>query len=331
MRTLPSLLPILALLGAGACIEYEPTSTLPPVGVKNDRPLDIVDRTDRLVQTPVPVVDILWIIDNSTSMLDDQNALTSNFPAFMDYFLGSGLDYHIGVITTDYALDDGRLEYQAGVKWVDPETPDPIAVFSSLAGVGTRIGTNEMGRDPAYAALEFHDGPGGWNEGFERDDGGLHLIVISDEEDHSTQVGIDEFAQYLETSRPDPSDVTFSGIVTPPGNCSPNGVEPGLGYVDLNAQVGGILQSICNTDWINVLEQLGMQAAGLRREYFLAELPVPGTIEVWVVDGGTTYNFEPEVDWTYDASRNSVVFVEYVPTALAEVFIAYEVLSASEG
>ena len=312
------------------CIEYEPTSTLPPLGVPNQRPLEIETNTDKLVQVTVPVVDILWIIDNSTSMLDEQNALTTNFPVFMDYFLGSGLDYHIGVISTDYAADQGRLEYAVGYKWVDDETVDPISVFQQMAGLGIKIGTNEKGRDPAYAALELNEGPGGWNEGFERDDGGLHLVVISDEDDHSDLIDRQEFIDYLETSRPDPDDVTFSSIVTPLNNCSPNGVEPGAEYVETTNAVGGILWSICNTDWVGVLEQLGMQAAGLQREYFLSDLPVPGSIKVWVEDQGTVYEFEPEIDYLYDPNRNSIIFVEFVPSSLAEVFIEYDVLESAE-
>ncbi len=323
--------PLVILLGASACIEYEPTTTLPPAGVPNVRPLEVPTKTDKLVQVTVPVVDILWIIDNSTSMLDEQNALTSNFPVFMDYFLGSGLDYHIGVISTDHAADQGRLEMAQGVRWVEPTTPDPIGVFQQMAGLGIKVGTNEKGRDPAFSALEIQDVPGGPNNGFQRDNGGLHLVVISDEEDHSTQITVDEFAQYLETSRPDADDVTFSSIVTPPGNCSPNGVEEGFDYVNLTNQVGGILWSICSDDWVEVLEQLGVQAAGLQREYFLSELPIESSIEVWVIDQGTTYQFEPEIDYTYSAQRNSIIFVEFIPTPLAEVFIEYDILGQSEG
>lgn len=327
MRTWTALV---LIAGSTGCIEYEPSSTLPPVGVDNERPLEVQNKTDKLVQVTVPVVDILWIIDNSTSMLDEQNALTANFPVFMDYFLGSGLDYHIGVISTDHATDHGQLEFAQGHKWVAPDTPDPIGVFVQMASLGIKVGTNEKGRDPAYSALELISGPGQWNQGFQRDNGGLHLIAISDEEDHSDQITIDEFAQYLEASRPDADDVTFSSIVTPPQNCSPNGVEPGLGYLALSDQVGGIKWSICSEDWVGVLEQLGVQASGLQREYFLSEIPVPGTLHVWIEDEGTTYEFEPEIDYTYSIQRNSIVFVDYVPSPLAEVFIEYDVLATAE-
>lgn len=328
VRNIPTLIAITTGLLLSGCIEYEPSSTLPPVGADNKRPLEIKENTDRLVQTLPPIVDVLWIIDNSTSMLDEQNALTENFPAFMDFFLGSGLDYHIGVISTDHATDNGKLETAGGEKWVSPETTDAIATFAQMAGLGIKVGTNEKGRDPAYAALNILDAPGAWNHGFERDDGSLHIIVISDENDHSTDITISEFVTFLQTTRAQPDHVTFNSIVTPPNNCAPNGVEPGLAYLDVTNAVGGIQWSICNTEWTEVLEQLGIQAAGLQREYYLSDLPKPGTLEVWVVEDGTSYPFEEDIDYTYSSERNSILFLEYVPSSLAEVYIEYELLSA---
>ena len=41
--------------------------------------------------------------------------------------------------------------------------------------------------------------------------------------------------------------------------------------------------------------------------------------------------FERDVDYTYSQTRNSITFVEFVPSALAEVYIEYEVLGAGEG
>ena len=72
-----------------------------------------------------------------------------------------------------------------------------------------------------------------------------------------------------------------------------------------------------------------MQAAGLSREFFLTELPVPGTIEVHVNEEGVEYQFLEGDDWTYSAERNSVTFVEYIPSPLSDVKITYEVLSGA--
>ena len=91
-----SLLPLPMLFGA--CIDYNTSSTVPGFGIPNPRPLDNPTQTDRLVQVTVPTVDILWVIDNSCSMGPEQTSLADNSPIFLNYFLGSGLDYHIGTV-----------------------------------------------------------------------------------------------------------------------------------------------------------------------------------------------------------------------------------------
>src|SRR5688500_13834828 len=79
-----------------------------PELVANPRELADPIKTDRIVQTTTPSVDVLWAIDTSCSMscvvgchglISD--LVVENFPKFTDYFVGSGLDYHIGVITMD--------------------------------------------------------------------------------------------------------------------------------------------------------------------------------------------------------------------------------------
>jgi hypothetical protein len=69
---------------------------------------------------------------------------------------------------------------------------------------------------------------------------------------------------------------------------------------------------------------------GPRREYFLSKLPIPGTIDVSVVYNEITFNFIEEDDWVYDQKRNSVIFNEFVPQYLSEIYITYELLSEAE-
>ena len=93
---------LVALILMGGCTgENEIRSTLPPAGVANPKPLVADTQTDKLVQVQVPEVDILWVVDNSCSMFEEQQGISENNPVFMDFFLGSGLDYHIGVVSTD--------------------------------------------------------------------------------------------------------------------------------------------------------------------------------------------------------------------------------------
>jgi len=69
--------------------------------------------------------------------------------------------------------------------------------------------------------------------------------------------------------------------------------------------------------------------SGLKREYFLSQLPVPSTVEVRVIDGENTFQFF-EDDWSYNNIRNSITFEEYVPDQLAEVEITYELLASKQ-
>ncbi len=325
---------VVALLFTGGCIEYTPTSSFPPAGVPNERPLEVQTQQDRLVQVTTPSVDVLWVVDNSCSMSEEQAALSANFPVFMDFFLGSGLDYHIGVTSTDTSALNGTLRNLNGTMWLDEATPNPTQVFGQMVVMGTGGSITERGRDPVYQAIEVKSRPGEVNNGFYRPEAMLHVVAISDEEDQSV-MSVGEFTDWMLQLKVDPEHVTFSSIVTPPpesysGNCI-GGVTVGYEYIQVTNAVGGILWPICDPDWGVVLEQLGIQAAGLKREYFLSQLPVPDTIEVWVEDQGSTYTFERDVDYTYSQTRNSITFVEFVPTALAEVFIEYDVLGASEG
>ena len=323
-------IPSLALL-VGGCSETGLSSTLPPQGIPNPRPLEVQTQTDKLVQVTVPEVDIMWNVDNSCSMYEEQNGISQNNPIFMDFFLGSGLDYHIGVTSTDMndSSHSGRLRQAGGVRWIDEDTPNPSQVFSSMIEMGTSGSATEKGRDAVYGGLESHAGPGGYNEGFEREDAALHIVFLNDESDFSTAISLNEFSDYLGTKKWDEDMLTVSSIVTPPQNC-PTASTPGDDYLWLTAQHGGIPWDVCDTNWDQVLELLGIQASGLKREYFLSQIPVPGTIEVWVEEGNTTFTFEAEIDWLYQEGRNSVIFNEYVPSPLSEVYVEYKVLGASE-
>ena len=298
-----------------------------------------------ITQVTTPEVDILWIIDDSGSMAEEQQKLRDNFPEFMRFFLDSGLDYHIGVVSTDTDNNKaGKLRGAGGYTYIDPNTPNPIALFSDMASLGTLGSFDEKARKAAYMALTdpLVDG---FNAGFYRDVASLHMIVISDENDYSgNDPTRNEFVSWAEALKPDADRVTFSAIVGPAGGCAT--AEAGSDYLFAVDSIGGISESICRSDWAPVLEALGMQAAGLKREYFLSEVPVPGTIKVWVIEGDRRFDGIDEADlvggvdpgdlceatscfvYGYDEFRNSVIMRDYVPSPLADVHVSYELLEA---
>ncbi len=333
-----SLVPVLA--GLAGCIDYIPEGPDPIPKVEYHPYVPPTPtNTDSYEQIQKPQVDILWVIDNSCSMINEQTGVANNFPVFMDFFLGSGLDYHIGVVSTDMDNPDqsGKLVQAGGLRWITPETPNPEEIFAAMAQLGTDGSSDEQGVLAAYAAFELQSD---WNKGFFRDDSAIHVITLSDEADvsPSVPVSLNEFASYLNGLRADPEAVEYHSIVGPPEPEFPcDGVQyPGLAYIQLTNLVGGIFWSLCANDWIGALEMIGLDTAGLKREYFLSERPVEGTIQVTVEEGGYVVGFDlfdeftSLGDYTYNETRNSVTFLTYVPNPGAVVHIDYDVLAEVE-
>ena len=68
---------------------------------------DQADKTDTFMQESGAKVDVLFVIDNSGSMMEEQQSLGANFAAFMSAAIESGVDYHIGVTTTGLDSSSG--------------------------------------------------------------------------------------------------------------------------------------------------------------------------------------------------------------------------------
>lgn len=341
--------PLAMLLSA--CIDYGYDPLVPPNRVSN--PIELVDpvNTDYITQLTTPTVDVLWVMDNSCSMNcvvgchgNISEDVAEEFPLFMDYFLGSGLDYHIGVITTD--TDDpshsGKLLYGLGHKFIDVDTPDPVAAFQSMALVGTEGSGKERGLETTYVSME--ELGDSFNSGMFRDNSELHTIVLSNEDNSETPlITKNEFIDWYDKVRENEDDRTFNSIVCLPNSvgdmCSSGLVSVGAAYLDVTDEIGGIKWDIAHEDWAALLDQLGAQASGLRREYFLSQIPVEGTIAVEVeeVNGALlTFNEDGDGcdseyilgDWAYNHSRNSITFCEYIPGPLSTVMLTYTVASS---
>lgn len=51
-------------------------------------------------------LDVLWVIDNSNSMCEEQRELREHFEAFIEPLMRAGIDLHLGVTTTHVSEDD---------------------------------------------------------------------------------------------------------------------------------------------------------------------------------------------------------------------------------
>lgn len=70
--------------------------------------------TDTFQQDAANAVDLLVVIDNSCSMVEEQDNLARNFDALLQQFVDAGVDWQIGVATTDVEDENERGQLQGG-------------------------------------------------------------------------------------------------------------------------------------------------------------------------------------------------------------------------
>jgi hypothetical protein len=168
-------------------------------------------------------VDILWVVDNSGSMCEEQADLRANFGRFARQLQERGLDFQMAVITTDMMnpAQSGRFQNvpdgaqgpscqisvdisqcptaQGGepapliIRSADPryrladgglDTDKLARDFGCSATVGTSGSGFEMGLEAMRAALDVSLRTTD-NAGFLRDDAALAVIFVTDENDCS--------------------------------------------------------------------------------------------------------------------------------------------------
>ena len=162
--------------------------------------LDLPDPDAPVV--PCSTVDLLFVIDNSNSMLAEQANLIASFDSFIAGIqdnLDEANDYHIGIVTTDaYALNDpecselGGLVTQSAAGVCGPFAEgryisladDLESAFTCAATIGGDGNTDEQQIEAALRATRPElNQPEACNEGFIRNDALLVIVLITDEED----------------------------------------------------------------------------------------------------------------------------------------------------
>jgi hypothetical protein len=261
--------------------------------------------------------DVLFVMDDSCSMSEEQLALANNFVGRIQPLVSAGVDFHIGVVTTDVvALQrSGRLVQVGGYTYIDENTPSPETYFEAMINVGTMGDFTEAGRQAVKLALteplRSTD-----NAGFYRIAADLHIVVVSDENDQSANTpSRGDFIDYLNGLKPITLDVWFHSIVGPPGGCTgPGGsADTGDEYMAVTNAVGGVATSICSSDYsgvLDVLEDTLLDRNAASDQIFELTPPVdPATIGI-VIDSPTLGQvLLSSADWVYDPAAYTVEIV----------------------
>ncbi len=281
--------------------------------------------TDTMVATPSPPLDIIFAVDQSGSMDDDANTMAGSLDDFINGVSAVNGDWRVGVVT----FDDGCFNpFAGGAAWFDATTPNYVNDFATAVTLGDQGNPNNDDTERLFTLVGralLNTGAGGCNAGFLRPGGYLHIILVSDEEEQSTDPPWNDvqatLAAYTSYVGGDPSLLKVSTVANlsqcGSGN-PPNFILTGFRYQALALATGGLVFDICTGDWGTQMANLGNSTAS-NRFIALSRFPDPTTITV-SIDG----NLLPASAWTYDATSNavtlvtpaspgSVVNVDYVP------------------
>lgn len=244
--------------------------------------------------------DILFVIDTSGSMAEEQALLKSGFPSFLSTIndnSGGTLDWHIAITTTDLANTGpgtkGSLVPFVGMPgryYLDSSLPGNSAntAFQNTVTLGTSGSGDERGIAAARMMADREADPA-TSVGFLRADTPLSVIVLSDEDERSTRdtssaeyqpfEPIDEPGNFLTGIHASDKvssglkTVTFHSIVTSSQAClSGSGAYMGTTYMQLSALTNGIVGDICALSG-SYQDQLKSMAANIVNEARTYTLP----------------------------------------------------------
>lgn len=264
-----------------------------------------------------PKVDILFVVDNSGSMDSHQKNLSTNVGRFIaEFFKGVGVDYHIGVLSTDmdssYAQDKCCGHLVGTPAFIDKNTTAGSLTLASRLLLGVNGSGTEKSFDPIIEALS----PAletTLNKGFLRKKAFLAVIFITDAEDQSKANSRElyDFLLGLKGNKDEmllgfgaiiPSGATGQGCERDDSSMPPVSIEAFLGQV---SNRGKNIFSLCAPDFGDKLAQIGFNLSKLvSKTIFLNRAPVINTL---VVSFGTQIiPNEPRTGWTYDPKQNAI-------------------------
>jgi hypothetical protein len=271
-------------------------------------------------------VDILWVIDNSGSMYEDQMEVIRNTKVFMDEFtLKTVVDWKMGLISTD---QNGRPYVGfPGTPALDKKSPDPVGVFQAAVGnLGTSGSAEEMLYTPVKKALTSHPD-------FLRDDAMLAIIHISDAPEQSWDLTSQEFLDFLAIEKGDLVRVLGYGVLWPEEWCPQFSGDDlftfaGSKYEELFSAIKGKTYPLCNMDFGRDLADLGKDIVKriTSPRIPLTKRPKVSTIRVIYKDQDLPGGLKEEGGfWIYDFGLNAILFhdLDFAPGDKEEVKVEY--------
>jgi hypothetical protein len=265
---------------------------------------------------PIEDVDVLFVVDNSASMEEEQASMATHFASFMTYADGLGIDYQIGVTTTDVEAHEGAL-------LGDPSLVTPAEAESFLTNVLVGIGGSDSEKGLAASQLALEGASAAFMGGHLRASANLAIIYVSDDEDHSQMDAGTFGSSFLPGLKAGSSaSVKAHAFVARPPGCVEESENFGTRYIEVAQATGGTITSICDTVFEDAFTDIGLACFGDAASFHLERPADPGTVEVLVngVPCEESWTMSPHVQtviFDFDSpcfpSEGTPVVIRYVP------------------
>lgn len=306
-------------------------------------------------------VDILWVIDNSGSMGQEQQNLADGAARFFELLQPAGLNYQLGVVTTGRASTNcwelAPLS-DASSRFITPQTADAQAEWALISRPGTGGSGTETGLFCGEQALLD---PTSTNIGFDRENAPDILVFVSDEPDREsysgstpsgassadpayTVQGLDHYLAYYSAKPVTAFAIVGTGTLPRPtlqdqvpsdpnGSCSGEGgsASGGANYGEVASQTGGSRASICSPfdTWEETFQGVVEAASGRASSFSLAHVPVSNTVRVRVngVDAVRDTRHQNGYDVLFSSDGASIAFYgDAIPQENDTVSVSYDYL-----
>jgi hypothetical protein len=263
-------------------------------------------------QNTIPKVDILWIIDNSGSMGDEQQNVIANTSHFMNTFTSqTQLQWKMGLLSTTVTDPMSGADVDPYVGFtpetqLDYLTPNPVPIFQNAVGrLGTGGSGSEQTFNPVLKNLRRFPSfltPGAY----------LALIIVTDEEEHSPGISPTSFVTQLTALKGgDKSKIVVYGVFATAFDC-PQGFNYTFSrYWDLMRQVTSTKYPLCNPQFGQLLTSIGedliTRMSTLDPVLLLEARPIPSSIRLTYKGKLLKPGFKEDGGvWIYDPVYNVI-------------------------
>lgn len=279
-----------------------------------------------------PAVDILFVVDNSGSMADEQAKLGDRIKNFLSHL--DGVDWQLGITTTDvsngsYGLRGSLLTWEGtGSKIL---TKDVTNFEKTFLKTVVRKETSDCSHDcpsgdeqALKAVMLAMDKRNSTNAGFFRLNADLAVVFLSDEDEMSTgpvnATKPEDVLAHFRSIWGDTKRMDAYGIVIAPGDTAcyneqySSGGNFGTHVASLVDKTRGLLGSICDQDYGSTLGQIGDRVLTLLTSFELTKKPMMNSILV---------KMDPEQNISWQLKGKAIKFSS-APAAGTRITISYK-------